>query len=77
VPTAKTTLNPAYDHQKKLAKRAALRRPHHIGIDRWHGLIRTWTTTDASRHNGAVLPELIDRNNTASEVWADTAHERR
>jgi IS5 family transposase len=47
---------------------------NHIGIDRWHGLIRTWTTTDASRHDGAVLPELIDRNNTASEVWADTAY---
>jgi IS5 family transposase len=47
---------------------------NHIGIDRWHGLIRTWTTTDASRHDGAVLPELIDKNNTASEVWADTAY---
>src|ERR1700753_1738987 len=47
---------------------------NHIGIDRWHGLIRTWITTDASRHDGAVLPELIDRNNTASEVWADTAY---
>jgi hypothetical protein len=47
---------------------------NHIGIDRRHGLIRTWTTTDASRHDGAVLPELIDKNNTASEVWADTAY---
>src|SRR5579863_4315070 len=47
---------------------------NHIGIDRWHGLIRTWTTTDASRHDGAVLPELIDRNNTAGDVWADTAY---
>ena len=41
---------------------------NHIGIDRRHGLIRTWTTTDASRYDGAVLPELIDKNNTASEV---------
>src|SRR5215472_9995181 len=33
VPTAKTTtLNPAYDHQKKLAKRAAIRRPHQLQI---------------------------------------------
>jgi IS5 family transposase len=47
---------------------------NHIGIDRRHGLIRTWTTTDASRYDGAVLPELIDKNNTASEVWADTAY---
>ena len=47
---------------------------NHIAIDRWHGLIRTWTTTDASRHDGAVVPALIDKNNTASEVWADTAY---
>jgi transposase len=26
---------------------------NHIGIDRRHGLIRTWTATDASRHDGA------------------------
>jgi hypothetical protein len=24
-------------------------------------------------HNGALLPELIDTDNTASDVWADTA----
>jgi transposase, IS5 family len=47
---------------------------NHIGIDRRHGLIRTWTATDASRHDGALLPELIDMNNTASQVWADTAY---
>ncbi len=47
---------------------------NHIGIDRRHGLIRSWTTTDASRHDGALLPELIDKDNTASEVWADTAY---
>lgn len=32
------------------------------------------TVTHAARHDGALLPELIDRNNTASEVWADTAY---
>ena len=47
---------------------------NHIGIDRRHGLIRCWTVTDAARHDGALLPELIDRDNTASEVWADTAY---
>ncbi len=47
---------------------------NHIGIDRRHRLIRTWTATDAARHDGALLPELIDRNNTASDVWADTAY---
>src|SRR5450631_1254213 len=47
---------------------------NHIGIDRVHGLIRTWTATDASRHDGAQLPNLTDKRNTASDVWADTAY---
>ena len=47
---------------------------NHIGIDRAHGLIRTWTATDASRHDGAQLETLVDKSNTASDVWADTAY---
>ena len=47
---------------------------NHIGIDRVHGLIRTWTATDASRHDGAQLENLVDKSNTASDVWADTAY---
>ena len=47
---------------------------HNIGIDRRHGLIRSWTVTDTSRHDGARLPDLIDKDNTASDVWADTAY---
>jgi len=47
---------------------------NHVGIDRRHRLIRRWTVTDASRHDGALLPELIDKDNTASGVWADTAY---
>jgi IS5 family transposase len=47
---------------------------NHIGIDRRHRLIRRWTVTDAARHDGALLPELIDTSNTASDVWADTAY---
>ena len=50
------------------------RPPHHIGIDRRHRLIRRWAVTDAARHDGALLPELIDPGSTASEVWADTAY---
>jgi hypothetical protein len=30
--------------------------------------------TDAARHDGALLPDLIDKDNTASDVWADTAY---
>jgi IS5 family transposase len=47
---------------------------NHIGIDRRHGLIRTWVATDAARHDGAQLPNLASRANTGSEVWADTAY---
>jgi transposase, IS5 family len=47
---------------------------NHLGIDRRHGLIRTWATTDAARHDGALLPGLASKANTASDVWADTAY---
>src|SRR5690242_18382907 len=50
---------------------------NHIGIDRRHGLIRRWVVTDAARYDGALLPQLIDRNNTAGDVWADTAYRSR
>ena len=47
---------------------------NHIGIDRAHGLIRTWDASAANAHDGARLPDLVSRNNTASGVWADTAY---
>ena len=43
-------------------------------IDRCHGLIRKWTATDAAAYDGARLADVLDRENTASEVWADTAY---
>jgi transposase, IS5 family len=50
---------------------------NHLGIDRRHGLIRRWAVTDAARHDGALMPALIDRTNTASDVWADTSYRSR
>ncbi|KPF89726.1 transposase [Novosphingobium sp. AAP93] len=47
---------------------------NHIGIDRTHGLIRTWGATAANAHDGARLPDLVSKGNTASGVWADTAY---
>ena len=47
---------------------------NHVGIDRRHGLIRTWIATDAARHDGAQLPGLLSKANTGSDVWADTAY---
>ena len=47
----------------------------HISIDRRHGIIRRTKVTDAAAHDGARLREgLIDPNNTASDVWADSAY---
>jgi transposase, IS5 family len=47
---------------------------NHLGIDRRHGLIRSFTVTDAAAHDGRQLGKLLDRRNTASGVWADTAY---
>lgn len=47
---------------------------NHVSIDRGFGLIRKWTTSDAAAHDGARLEEVLDRANTASDVWADTAY---
>ena len=47
---------------------------NHVGINRRHGLIRTWLATDASRHDGAQLPGLVSKANTGSDVWADTSY---
>jgi IS5 family transposase len=46
----------------------------HIGTDRRHGFIRKWSVSDAARHDGRELAGLLDRTNTASGVWADTAY---
>jgi transposase, IS5 family len=47
---------------------------NHVSIDRRHGLIRRWTTSDAAAHDGARLAAVLDGQNTASDVWADTAY---
>ena len=47
---------------------------NHLGIDRRHGFIRSFTVTDAATHDGGQLPSLLDPDNTASAVWADTAY---
>ena len=37
----------------------------HVGIDRAHGLIRTWTVAHAAAHHGGQLERLLDAGNTA------------
>ncbi|HTR15302.1 MAG TPA: IS5 family transposase [Roseiarcus sp.] len=46
---------------------------NHVSIDRAHGLIRAWTATNAAAHDGARLEDVLDRSNTASDVWAERA----
>jgi transposase, IS5 family len=48
---------------------------NHVSIDREYGLVRRWDATDAAAYEGARLREgLLDKSNTASAVWADTAY---
>jgi IS5 family transposase len=47
---------------------------NHLGIDRRHGFIRSFTVTDAAAHDGRQLGGLLDPHNTASPVWADSAY---
>lgn len=46
----------------------------HIGVDRRFGLIRAFTVTHAAAHDGGQLESLLDPDNVASGVWADTAY---
>lgn len=47
---------------------------NHAAIDRRHGFIRGWNVTSASAYDGAQLRNVLDKNNTGSTVWADTAY---
>ena len=46
---------------------------NHVAIDRRHGLTRGWTASYAAAHDGARLAEVVDADNTAAGLWADTA----
>ena len=48
---------------------------NHVSIDCGFGFVRKWAATDAAVYEGARLREgLLDKTNTASGVWADTAY---
>ena len=47
---------------------------NHISIDAGHKLIRDYTVTDGSVHDGQVFTELLDETNTSRDVWADSAY---
>ena len=47
---------------------------NHIAIDRRFGFIRKSVVTHGARHDGSQLREVVTTDNTASDVWADTAY---
>jgi transposase, IS5 family len=47
---------------------------NHVSIDRRHKLVRRYAVTDAARHDSQELEALLDPDNTASDVWADSAY---
>ncbi|QND69598.1 IS5 family transposase (plasmid) [Mesorhizobium loti] len=47
---------------------------NHAAIDRRHGFIRGWNVTSAAAYDGAQLRNVLNRGNTGSTVWADTAY---
>jgi transposase, IS5 family len=47
---------------------------NHVNVDRRHKLIRRYTVTDASVHDSRPLKDVLDADNTASDVWADSAY---
>ena len=49
-----------------------------IAMDRTYGFIRRAAVTDAACHDGAMLlRQLVTDDNSAPEVWADTAYRSR
>jgi len=48
-----------------------------IAICRRYGFIRRGKVTDGARFDGRMLRDVITNDNTASDVWADTAYRSR
>lgn len=46
----------------------------HINIDRDYGFIRRYSITDAAVHDSKAFGSIIDANNLADDIWADSAY---
>jgi transposase, IS5 family len=64
---------PGHKHQPEIAV-PMLGYKNHVGVDREHGLLRRYVVTHAARYDGSQLGAVLDRDNSASDVWADTAY---
>jgi len=47
---------------------------NHVNVDRRHKLVRRYKVTDAAEHDSQVVEDILDPDNTASNVWADSAY---
>ena len=47
---------------------------NHVNIDRRHKLVRRYAVTDASVHDSQGVDDILDDDNTALSVWADSAY---
>jgi IS5 family transposase len=47
---------------------------NHISIDAGHKLIRKYNVTDAASHDSNVFEDILDKNNSSRDVWADSAY---
>jgi IS5 family transposase len=47
---------------------------NHVNVDRRHKLVRRYQVTDAAVHDSQVVDDILDLDNTASGVWADSAY---
>ena len=47
---------------------------NHVNVDRKHKLVRRYAVTSASVHDSQQFEGLLDPENTASTVWADSAY---
>lgn len=47
---------------------------NHVNVDRRHKLVRRYTVTDAARHDSQEMDGLLDKSNTASNIWGDSAY---
>jgi IS5 family transposase len=47
---------------------------NHLSVDHRHKLVRRYEVTDAAVHDSQVFTKVLDRGNTCSKVWADSAY---
>ncbi len=47
---------------------------NHVCVDRRHKMVRRYAVSSASVHDSQKLADVLDRGNTSSGVWADSAY---